>query len=152
MSTPLADFPHGWGPCRVALRGDIFEASHTYRLKGLGKFLTLIEANPGGRRYYKAYIADRLDGKWTPLADRESKPFAGAANVRPAAGATRWTDNISHAELLRDGCDETLTVAPAKFRLLFQGATQKEKAGKPYGKIPWRLGLLTPAAGPAPGS
>ena len=35
------------------------EASHTYRLKGQDKYLTLVEAQNGhGWRYYKAYIAE----------------------------------------------------------------------------------------------
>ena len=145
MSTKLADFPHGWGDYKLALRANIFEASHTYTLPR-GQYLTVIEANPGGRRYYQAYLADRLDGEWRPLADTERTPFAGAANCRPAPGAKAWTDNISHGELLRSGNDETLPVDPANLRFVFQGALQQEKAGRPYGKIPWRLGLLTPAA------
>ena len=77
----LADFPRGWDRPRVVLEGDIFEASHTYRLRGLGKYLTLVEAQgAGGRRYYKAYLADRLDGRWTPLAATAERPFAAAAN------------------------------------------------------------------------
>jgi len=147
MHTRLADFPHGFGDLGVALRADIFEASHIYTLKGVGKYLNVIEANPGGRRYYKAYLADRLDGKWTPLADSEHKPFAGAANVRPLPGVPAWADNISHGELIRAGNDQTLTVDPKDLRFVFQGALQKEKAGKPYGLIPWRLGMLTPITG-----
>src|SRR5262245_47093662 len=46
--TKLADFPHGWDRPRIVLEGDVFEASHTYRLKGLEKYLTLIEAQAEG--------------------------------------------------------------------------------------------------------
>ncbi len=139
----LADFPHGWSEPKIVLRGDIFEASHTYRLKGLDKFLTIVEAQAGGRRYYKAYLADRLDGEWRPLAASRKKPFASPANVRDRAA--HWTDSFSHGELLRDGCDEKLEVDPAALRLLFQGVRDGDKRGKPYGRIPWRLGLLEPA-------
>lgn len=55
----------------VGARGgadDLFEASYTYRLQGTGRYLTVVEAQAGSRRYYKAYLADRLDGTWTPLA------------------------------------------------------------------------------------
>jgi hypothetical protein len=141
--TRLADFPRGWGKPAVVLQGDIFEASHTYRLKGLSKFLTLVEAQAGGRRYYKAYLADRLDGKWEPLAATREKPFASPANVRDAAA--HWTDSFSHGELLRDGFDEKLEVDPANLRFLFQGVTDQAMAGKKYGEIPWRLGILEPA-------
>lgn len=144
MWTELSAFPHGFDHCELALQGKIFEASHTYRLKGRDQFLTIIEEN--GRRHYKAYLADRLDGQWRPLRDTEARPFAGAANVRPAEHVTAWTDNISHGELLRDGIDQTLTVDPAKLRFLFQGMLEKNKGGKGYGQFQWRLGLLTPVA------
>jgi hypothetical protein len=140
--TRLEDFPRGFGHCELALQGKIFEASHTYRLKGTGKYLTIIEEN--GRRYYKAYLADRLDGEWRPLADTEQKPFAGAANIRPAPGVAAWTDNVSHGELIRDGVDQTLTVDPQNLRFVFQGCLDSEKRGKGYGQWPWRIGILTP--------
>ena len=144
MWTPLKDFPNGFDHCEKALEADVFEASHTYRLKGLNQYLTIIEAGQSGRRYYKAYLADRLDGRWQPVADTEARPFAGAANVRPAEGVPLWTDNISHGELIRDGVDETMTVDPDDLRLVFQGVLQKDKPGT-YGLIPWRIGMLTPA-------
>ena len=108
--TDLDDFPAGFGHCELALEAEIFEASHTYRLKGRDRYLTIVEQD--GRRYYKAYLADRLDGPWTPLADTEEHPFAGRANIRPAPGVEPWTDNVSHGELIRDGVDQTLTVDP----------------------------------------
>ena len=143
MWTPIEKFPEGFDHCELALKADIFEAAHIYHLKGRDQYLAVIEAQgTGGRRYYKAYTADRLDGAWRPLADTEEQPFAGAANVRQPDPP--WADNISHGELLRDGFDETLTVDAANLRFLIQGVTQKARAGKKYGDIPWRLGLLTP--------
>ncbi|MBL7218702.1 MAG: hypothetical protein ISS69_01190 [Phycisphaerae bacterium] len=144
MSAKLEDFPHGFGDLVLALRADIFEASHTYKLSGTDKYLTVIEAQAGSRRYYKAYLADRLDGKWTEASDGRRKPFAGLPNIRPADGVAAWTDNISHGELIRKGYDQTLLVDPKNLRFIFQGALQKEKAGKNYGAIPWRIGMLTP--------
>lgn len=146
--TKLDEFPKGFGHCELALRGAFFEASHTYRLKGVGQYLTIIEEN--GKRYYKAYLADRLDGHWTPLADTPQKPFAGWANIRPAQGVAAWTDNVSHGELVREGCDQTMTVDPAKLRLVFQGMLEKDKTGKGYGQFQWRIGMLTPVGTTAP--
>lgn len=141
-ATTTADFPHGWDKPAVVLEGDIFEASHTYKVRGLEKFLTLIEAQgPGGRRYYKAYIADRLDGKWTGLADTLKRPFAAPDNVRDKAA--HWTDSFSHGELLRAGRDERLEIDPKRLQFLFQGVSDKERQGKKYGEIPWKLGLLS---------
>ncbi len=143
--TKLSDFPKGFGDPMVVLRGDVFEASHTYRLKGLEKYLTLIEAEgqsgAHGRRYYKAYIADRLDGQWNELAASADKPFAGSINVR--VSDPRWTDSFSHGELLRAGYDQRLEVDPANLRFLFQGLTD-DQWEQGYGRLSWRLGLLEP--------
>jgi len=142
--TRLADFPHGWNQPAIVLRGDIFEASHTYRLKGLNQYLTVIEAiGDSGRRYYKAYLADRLDAEWKPLAATKEKPFASTVNVQ--SPASKWTDSFSHGELLRTGYDEKMEVDPANLRFLFQGVSDARRAGKKYGEIPWELGLLEPA-------
>jgi hypothetical protein len=137
--TKLADFPNGWSQPVMALQADIFEASHTYRLKGMDTYLTIVEAQADARRYYKAYLADRLEGPWRGLADSPSKPFAAYSNV---VQGKEWTTNISHGELLRTSVDETMEIDPANVRFLFQGASDSEYRGNPYGKIPWRLGIL----------
>ena len=151
--TRLAGFPAGWDRPRVVLEGDIYEASHTYRLKGSRQYLTVVEAQgQGGRRYYKAYTASTLDGAWTPLADTPERPFASPANVK--FESSPWTESFSHGELLRDGSDETLTVDPNNLQFLFQGVMDRDRKGKPYGEIPWRLGLLksgTVSVPPVPG-
>jgi hypothetical protein len=138
--TALADFPRGWEPAQVALRANIFEASHTYKLKGANQYLTLVEAQNagGGWRSYKAFLADRLDGPWQAV----TAPFASMDNTKPRG--ERWTDNISHIELLRAGCDERLEVDLSNLRVLFQGVLDRDRSGKKYGEIPWRLGLLEP--------
>lgn len=139
--TSLAEFPRGWSTPEVCLTGDIFEASHIYRLKGQNKYLTLIEAQNGhGWRYYKAYVADRLDGDWHPLAAGKDDAFASMLNVTPKAD--RWTDVVSHIELLRSGRDEKLEADPASLRFVFQGCLDKDRQGKAYGQIPWKLGLM----------
>jgi hypothetical protein len=141
MWTPIDKFPYGFDHCELAIQADIFEASHTYRLLDQNKYLTIVEAQGrDGRRYYKAYVADSLAGEWQPLADTEDHPFAGAENVRQPD--TPWADNISHGELIRIGYDETLTIDPQNLQFLIQGVSDKLKAGKKYGEIPWQLGLL----------
>ena len=140
--TRLADFPRGWGRPEHVLQDDIFEASHTYKLKDMDRYLTIVEAQGGSRRYFKAYLADTLDGKWRPLAATREQPFASSANVKETA--EHWTDSVSHGELLRTGYDQNLEVDPAHLRFLFQGVRDQDMAGKTYGQIPWRLGLLEP--------
>ena len=139
--TLLKDFPSGWSSPALAIQGDIFEASHTYKLKDLNCYLTLVEAQGRqGRRYFKAYTADALDSVWRPLAADKEKAFASMSNVRQRA--EHWTDSISHGELIRWGVDERLEVALEGLRFLFQGVTDLERMGKNYGEIPWRLGIL----------
>ncbi len=145
MSTAIEDFPHNFAHYELALKADIFEAAHIYRLMGIDKYLAIIEAirkvPPKGRRYYVAYLADSLDGEWKKLASSADKPFASFENVVQPEG--RWTDYISHGELIRAGNDERMLVEPDHLQLLIQGVTDGEVAGKKYGEIPWRLGLLT---------
>lgn len=139
--TRLADFPFGWSEQTLALQGDIFEASHTYKIKGREEYLTVVEAQAPGRRYYKAYLASRLEGPWRGLADSLSKPFAASENVHQSIP---WTTSISHGELLRSGVDERLEVDPSNLRFLFQGVSDEGYSGSKYGGIPWKLGLLEP--------
>jgi hypothetical protein len=140
--TKLDDFPKGWSSPEVVLKADIFEASHTYRLRGLDQYLTIVEAQDrdSGRRYYKSFAADRLDGEWKPLTDSKQSPFAGAANCKDVG--EHWTDSFSHGELIRTGYDEKMEVDPHRPRFLIQGVLDSEKKDKPYGQYPWRIGLL----------
>jgi hypothetical protein len=141
--TAIEIFPKGMGHVQLVLQGPFFEASHTYKLKGADKYLTIVEEN--GKRYYKAYLADALDGNWTPLADKAEKPFAGWINIRPAKGVEPWTDNVSHGELVREGIDQTMMIDPVDLRFVFQGMLEEGKIGRGYGQFPWRIGMLTPA-------
>lgn len=85
-----------FGDPKVALEGDIFEASHTYRLKGQEQSLNLIEAqgvgDVKGRCYYNSYVADKLAGPWREQAASSERPFAGAINVD--WHEPRWSDSI----------------------------------------------------------
>lgn len=144
-STELKNFPHGFGPCEVALRGEFFEASHTYKLKGRDQYLTIIEQD--GQRYMKAYLADRLDGPWRPWSEKDAH-FISHRNIAPAPGVQAWTDNVSHGEFIRASNDQTLTIDPADLQFVFQGLLESEKRGKPYGDFPWRIGILRPEKQP----
>ncbi|HVJ81002.1 MAG TPA: non-reducing end alpha-L-arabinofuranosidase family hydrolase [Planctomycetia bacterium] len=142
--TKLADFPRGWTTPQVVLEGDFWEAAHVYKVKGSTRFFAMIEAEDkqrGNARYYKAYAADKLDGKWRPLADSRENPFASRANLAAAGGET-WSDSVSHGELLRTGFDERLEVDPVDVKFLYQGVSDTDRRGKAYGEIPWKLGIL----------
>lgn len=142
--TKIEDFPKGMSNPEIALdetRDVLFEGSMTYRIKGTGTYLTLIEAL-GPDRYYRAFTSDRLDGQWAPLRDADTyqQPFAGINNVTFEEGVTPWTRDISHGELLRDGYDETMKIDPSNLRMLYQGRDPSIRAS--YSLLPYRLGLL----------
>ena len=102
---------------------------------------SIIEAiGERGRRYYKAYLADHLASEWRPLADTRERPFASFKNI---GGDSSWTTSISHGELIRAGVDEHLEVDPAHLQFLFQGVSDEDRESRPYGKILWKLGLIT---------
>jgi hypothetical protein len=125
-------------------RFNLFEASCVYRLEGRNDYLCFIEClGPTGRRFFRAFTSDRLDGDWTPLAGANSwaTPFAGVNNVTAADGGTLWTADISHGELLRDTNDETMTIDPDNLRFLYQGVDRNAPSSE-YSQIPYRLALL----------
>ena len=155
--TPIAQFPLGWSQPLVVLKDDIFEASHIYRIgsgapptdttsgKPPSAYLALIEAEHGaGFRYYKAYTATSLDGTWQPLAASQQATFASMHNVDHPP--QRWTDAISHGELVRRGYDEHMRIDPDQLQFVFQGVRETDRAGKAYGEIPWQIGMLEASA------
>lgn len=146
--TTRADFPLKWTQPELTLQDDIFEASHTYRIKGTSQYLTIIEAQNGhGWRYYKSYVADNLRGPWNPLAATKENSFASMKNV--IHPEPRWSDSVSHGELIRSGTDESLEIDPLDLRFLIQGVTEADRKGKAYGAIPWQLGMLETVVPPS---
>jgi len=146
--TTLADFPRGMTNTVIALsdpdRHRVFEAACVYKVAE-GKYLLLVEAigtgsTPGGKRYFRSWTSNTINGTWTPLADSEASPFAGAANVDFPGGA--WTISISHGELIRTNVDQTMTLRPCNLRFLYQGLSPNA-TGLEYNALPWKLGLIT---------
>jgi endo-1,4-beta-xylanase len=145
--TSIGSFPSGFGNTVVVMQDStashLFEASNVYLMKGTGKYLALVEAYGADsyyHRYFRSWTADSLDGTWTALQDTYTAPFASVSNV--SVTGTRWTDDISHGEMLRDGYDETLTIDTCHLQYLYQGFDPAAPTN-PYNGIPWKLGLLT---------
>jgi len=137
--TTLDNFPNfsGYETIMTDAVGKLFEASNVYKVEGTNKYLLLVEAY--GPRYFRSWTSTSLDGPWTPLADKQSAPFAGAANV--TFEGTKWTNDISHGEMIRSGYDQTLSINACHMQYLYQGVDPNVKVD--YGFLPWRLGLLT---------
>ncbi len=139
--TSLANFPNaGWADPVVALEADIFEASHTYKLLDHEQYLTMVEAQAGKRRYFKAFISDSLSGQWRPLASTPEQPLVSPVNV--VNQDQSWATSYSHGEFVRVGSNQKLEIDLEGLQLLFQGANDAEYQQGNYGQIPWRLGRL----------
>ena len=141
--TTIANFPNfsGYSVVMRDHRGNgnqyLFEAPNVYKLDGQNKYLLLVEAWPSGPRMFRSWTSSSLVGPWTPHADTDANPFAGNNNVEWPTG--KWSDGISHGELVRSGYDERLTVDPCNLEFLYQGKTGN---GATYDLIPYKLGLL----------
>jgi len=146
--TTLANFPNGFGNTVIALqdanRNNLFEAPQVYKVRETGQYLMIVEAIGSKGRYFRSWTANSLSGAWSPLAASESKPFAGDANVSFPTG--KWSQGISHGEILRTGYDQNLEISACGMSFLYQGLAPG--AGGSYGSLPYRLGLLTQVDAP----
>ncbi|WP_437763746.1 non-reducing end alpha-L-arabinofuranosidase family hydrolase [Sorangium sp. So ce281] len=119
--------------------GLLFEASNVYKVDGTNKYLLMVEAFDNSPRFFRSWTSESLDGPWAPLADTKQKPFAGPANVTFEGG--KWSDDISHGEMVRSGSDERMTINACNMQFLYQG--RDPNAGGAYERLPYKLGLIT---------
>jgi endo-1,4-beta-xylanase len=146
--TTLANFPNGFGSTVVTLqdsnRNNLFEAPQVYKVRETGQYLMIVEAIGSSGRYFRSFTSPSLSGPWTTLAATESNPFAGDANVSFPTG--KWSQGISHGEILRTGFDQNLEISACNMRFLYQGLAPG--ASGSYDRLPYRLGLLTQTNSP----
>jgi hypothetical protein len=143
-SMPIGNFPgtfSGYTTIMSDTQAKLFEGVQVYSVKGTGKYLMIVEAMGSGGRYFRAFSATSLGGSWTAMssASTEATPFAGKNNVTFPAG--RWTNDISHGDLVREDPSETQPVDPCNMKMLYQGRDPSSTAG--YNALPYRPGLLT---------
>jgi hypothetical protein len=146
--TPISQFPKGMSEPVVtmkAAKNDLFEASLVYKIDSSNTYLLVVECigsgnSPGGLRYFRSWTTQSLSSdKWTALAATQQHPFLGATNTQFPGG--RWSDSLSHGELIRTNVDQNLSVRPCGMRFLYQGIDPKASAS--YNALPWNLGLAT---------
>ncbi len=146
--TTLANFPNGFGSTVTMLqdsnRNLLFEAPQVYKVRETGQYLMIVEAIGSSGRYFRSFTSSSLSGPWTTLAATESNPFAGDANVSFPTG--KWSQGISHGEILRTGYDQNLEISACNMRMLYQGLAPG--ASGSYDRLPYRLGLLTQTNSP----
>ncbi len=136
----IGNFPNFSGyeiVMRDSVVGRLFEASNVYKVDGTNKYLLLVEAY--APRYFRSWTSTSLDGPWTPLADTQSNPFAGAANV--TFSGSKWTNDISHGEMIRSGYNEKMTINACNMEYLYQGVDPNSGVSD-YNRLPWKLGLI----------
>lgn len=153
-SMPIGNFPGTFTNSTAILRDNktaLFEGVEVYKIKGENKYLMIVEAagdsrpinsnSEWGARFFRAFTADSLGGTWTaiPGASSRATPFAGSNNVTFPGG--KWTDDISHGDLVRDDPSEKKEIDPCNLRMLYQGHTPG--GNNSYGTLPYRPGLLT---------
>ncbi|KAF4410113.1 MULTISPECIES: non-reducing end alpha-L-arabinofuranosidase family hydrolase [Streptomyces] len=141
--TTVGEFPNGFRNTKIDLqdsKNNLFEGEAVYKVQGTNTYLLIMEAiGSDGRRWYRSFTSEGLNGQWRALADTESNPFARSNNVTFPGGA--WTRDISHGELVRTGPDQTMTIDPCDLQLLYQGLDPN--ANGDYSQLPYRLGLAT---------
>jgi endo-1,4-beta-xylanase len=141
--TSLSSFPNGFGTPVQVMKGssanDVYGGVSVYKVKGSSKYLLLVQAVGSSWSYIRSWTADALDGTWTALADTESNPFAGLANLTFTSSS--WTKDVAQGELLRDGYDETMSINPCNMQYLYQG--RNAYTTEPPASYPWKLGVAT---------
>lgn len=152
-SMPKGNFPGTFTNATAILRDSqtaLFEGVEVYKIKGENRYLMIVEAAGDSRgvgaspewgpRFFRAFTATSLGGSWTPMPTASSRatPFAGANNVTFPGG--KWTDDISHGDLVREDPSERKEIDLCNLRMLYQGRGQ---GGGDYSALPYRPGLLT---------
>lgn len=145
IKTTLDKFPSGFGSpvvVKTLATSIIFEGSSHYKVKGTANtYLHLVEGMGSTGRYFSAWTSEGLEGAWKDYKVGQTDPFARSNNVTYASGATDWTDDVSHGELLRSNPNQTQEIDPCNLQLLYQGMAPG--SGGKYEQLPYRLGLLT---------
>ncbi|MBL3657202.1 non-reducing end alpha-L-arabinofuranosidase family hydrolase [Fulvivirga sediminis] len=130
-STSINDFPYNWtGPTTVAT--NTFEAPHVYKNLADGQFYMIVEDIA---RHQELWRASSLGGNWTKV----SEEWAHRNDLNYLAD--RWTDQVSHIEVIRAGYNELLEVDNLnRCQMLIQGVPSGNYGD--YYRIPYDLGVI----------
>jgi hypothetical protein len=163
-TTPTIDNPESWSKTRnLIVREEpdvkwidfwiiafspmpepLTEAVHIYKVSGKREYHMFYETRPGGQkmRRYGLATASNLLGPWSRVAD----DYAIGGKLVFSNPVDRWTDEVSHGEMIRTGYNQKLEYDPADMRFLIQGLRSKEHVGE-YRRLGWRLGIIRPVYG-----
>jgi len=135
--TRIEDFPKGFGPGQLAfspMPRPLTEAVHVYKVKDKEEYHMFYETCPAGakKRRYGLARASNLLGPWKRVAD----DYVSGEKLLFADDVPRWTEHVSHGEMIRSGYNQRLEYDAAESRFLIQGVTPTTK------KQGWRFGVL----------
>ena len=136
-STSLAEFPKGWGKAQKVF-DNIHEAVHVYKAKGSSDFYMIYELEKEGVRTFGLATAPHPEGPWKKVTDH----YATGDQLRYREESGKWTEMVSHGEVLRSGYDQNMEFDPQGCQWLIQGITNEEMKGH-YDLLPWKLGVIT---------
>ncbi|TYQ12695.1 UNVERIFIED_CONTAM: GH35 family endo-1,4-beta-xylanase [Acetivibrio alkalicellulosi] len=130
--TTLENFPRGWSAPRLSI-SDTFEGLNVYRSISDGYYYMLVEDMKDGR-YYELWRSTSAGGPWTQLAEK----WAWHGNL--SFNGSRWTENVSHGEVLRVGYNQRLEIYDInRVDFLIQGSLSRNL---PYQELIWDLGMI----------
>jgi hypothetical protein len=142
-TTSLEAFPRGWSEGRTVFKG-VHEAVHVYKVQGRDQYQMIYELNGQGTRSFGLAKASHPGGPWEKVMD----VYATGTQLVFERGATRWTDMISHGEMIRSGYDQRLEYDANAPVMLIQGRLN-DRGDTPYADLAWSLGLLRRSAADA---
>ena len=88
------------------------------------------------KREYNIAESTDLRGTW-----KNSRLFATGGDLVFVEGARKWTNYVSHGELIRSAHDEKMEIESLeKVDFLIQGALQVNYID--YSDIPWQIGII----------
>ena len=135
-TTALEDFPKGWGAGKKVFSG-VHEAVHIYKVKGLDEYHMIYEIAKSNERLFRFARAEHLEGPWKKVFDS----FAAGAQLHVEGNLEKWTNMVSHGEILRSGYDQNLEYDADNPQIVIQGLLRNEYKG-PYPNLPWKLGII----------
>ncbi len=135
-TTRLDAFPDGWSK-GTPVFGGIHEAVHIYKVKGRPEYHMIYELNQKGVRSFGLARATKLAGLWERVTD----DYATGQQLVWKDDCTRWTEMVSHGEMIRSGYDQRLEYDADEPTMLIQGLL-KDATDVSYPSLPWKLGVI----------
>ena len=137
MSTSMNAFPNGFSNARKVF-SPVHESVHVYKVSGIKKYHMFYElSETNGLRHFGLATAEQPLGPWKI----KNNHYAMKNNLTYTDPATKWTEEVSHGELLRSNYDQNLEYNPDKTTFLIQGLLEKDHKGS-YENLPWKLGFI----------